>query len=225
MGQVNELKDFTRCQLDAALMKIGQDVGLGTADGIRAFLAGELVVSRRSHPPQSLRKENGIISFSVGPTDGTTGQEWIPRLKSANILIDVGAEVVLHSPRFWTTSGVVSDMVVIDGGIFGSRLLSSQDVYDYAKKFRTPDGRKLVMSKAEQACLIRELLTDQEIEAMGLRTLIVMHTPIENTRGELWQLCVARDGKAPLLSAWYTPLGSLTCSACGNGFVFGVEQA
>lgn len=44
MGQVNELKDFTRGQIDAILMKIGQDVGMGTGEGLRAFLSGELVV-------------------------------------------------------------------------------------------------------------------------------------------------------------------------------------
>jgi len=44
MGQVNDLKDFTRGQLDAALMKIGQDVGMGTKEGIEAFLRGELAV-------------------------------------------------------------------------------------------------------------------------------------------------------------------------------------
>lgn len=46
MGQVNELKDFTRGQIDAALMKIGHDVGMGTAEGIRAYLRGDLVVKK-----------------------------------------------------------------------------------------------------------------------------------------------------------------------------------
>jgi hypothetical protein len=46
MGQVNELKDFTRGQIDAVLMKIGQDVGMSTAEGVRAFLAGKLIVTK-----------------------------------------------------------------------------------------------------------------------------------------------------------------------------------
>ncbi len=46
MGNVNELKSFTRGQIDAALMKIGHDVSMGTKEAIEAFLAGELLVSR-----------------------------------------------------------------------------------------------------------------------------------------------------------------------------------
>lgn len=46
MGNVNELKDFTRGQIDAVLMKIGHDVGMGTKEAIEAFLRGEFVVSR-----------------------------------------------------------------------------------------------------------------------------------------------------------------------------------
>lgn len=44
MGNVNELKDFTREQLDATLMKIGDGVGMGTAEGLKAFLRGELEI-------------------------------------------------------------------------------------------------------------------------------------------------------------------------------------
>ncbi len=44
MGNINELKGFTRGQLDAALMKIGHDVGMGTKEAIEAFLRDELVV-------------------------------------------------------------------------------------------------------------------------------------------------------------------------------------
>ena len=44
MGRVNELSEFTRGQLDSAHMKIGHDVGMGTADALRAFLSDRLKV-------------------------------------------------------------------------------------------------------------------------------------------------------------------------------------
>jgi hypothetical protein len=46
MGRVNGLNGFTRGQLDATLFMIGQSVGVGTADGIRALLGGKLAIVR-----------------------------------------------------------------------------------------------------------------------------------------------------------------------------------
>lgn len=70
MGQVKELKDFTRGQLDAALMKIGQDVGMGTAEGIQAFLRNELVV-QQAVPNPTLRLLSAGETIIIPACDGT----------------------------------------------------------------------------------------------------------------------------------------------------------
>ncbi|MDE2000969.1 MAG: hypothetical protein KGI60_00175 [Patescibacteria group bacterium] len=62
MGQVNALKDFKRGQLDAALMKIGQEAGLGTAEGIKALLRGELVVRTLA---RSFKHDKTLVGWSL----------------------------------------------------------------------------------------------------------------------------------------------------------------
>jgi len=166
MGQVNELKDFTRGQLDAAaaLMKIGQDAGMGTADGIRAFLSGELSVSK---PACRWREQDGVIYFSV-TSDGTTGEVWIKRLEDKGFCIGDYAKSLLRSPTFKPTKGVTYKVAILKGVLF-------EDSNRIIKKIRDEaDKRKMIRPNAEVACLIGENFSEEEIKAMGLWWIIVM---------------------------------------------------
>lgn len=93
MGQINELKDFTRGQLDAALMKIGQDAGMGTGDGIRAFLSGELVVSR----PVKVWKTWRTIKLGTGLK---TADDFRKAITEAGMKIGYWGNDILGKPAF-----------------------------------------------------------------------------------------------------------------------------
>lgn len=212
MGQVNELKDFTRGQLDAALMKIGQDAGMGTAEGIRAFLAGKLSVSE---PIRSWREEDGVIYFSV-TSDGTTGEDWIKRLEGNGLRVGDYAKQVLRTPSFKPTNGVTTEVAVLKGMLF-------EDNDRITKKIRAEaDKRKLSKPNAELACLIREKFTDKEIEAMGLWYIVAMHEPIDDSDGDPDLLGASRSDDGRWLSACRgRPDGGWRR---GSGFAFAVSQ-
>jgi hypothetical protein len=169
MGQINELKDFTRGQLDAALMKIGHDAGMGTAEGINAFLRGDLAVVA---PARSWREENGVIYFSV-TSDGATGEEWIERLADKGFNLGDYAKRVLRHADFQPTSGMTTEVAVLKGMFFED----NQRLTKYIRAMAT--DRKLEKPNAEIACLIREKFTDNDIESMGLWWIVAMHEPVD----------------------------------------------
>ena len=212
MGQVNELKDFTRGQLDAALMKIGQDAGMGTADGIRAFLAGELVALK---PTRNWREQDGVIYFSV-TSDGTTGEEWIKRLEGKGFRIGDYAKSMLRSKDFKPTKGVTYEIAVLKGMLF-------EDNERITSKIRAEaDKRKLTKPNAEVACLIREMFSDKELEAMGLWWIVAMHEPIKDSDGDPYLLLADRNDDGRWLHAFYDyPVGRW---GRGDGFAFVFSQ-
>jgi hypothetical protein len=199
MGQINELKDFTRGQIDAALMKIGHDVGMSTREGIEAFLRGDLIISR-SRPTCSWREENGVIYFSV-ISDGTTGEDWITRLESKGFRVGDYAKQVLRTPNFKPTSGVTTEVAILKGTLFSDNDRIMKKIRAYADTLVLPDKRKLIKPNAELACLILLKFTDKEIEAMGLRYIVAMHEPMSDSDGDPGLLCADRGGDGRWLSA------------------------
>lgn len=183
MGQVKDLKDFKLGQLGAALMKIGQDAGMGTAEGINAFLRGELVVSK---PVHSWSEKNNVIRLSRLFSDGTSGPDWIIRLKEKGFCVSDFAEGLLRSPDFNPTNGESYDIVILKGKLWDNNSIFKKIFW--GKSWTTEricaeaNRRKLIRSNAEIACLMREKLSDEELEAMGLQCIIAMHEPINALR-------------------------------------------
>lgn len=212
MGQVNELKDFTRGQLDSALMKIGQDAGMGTAEGIRAFLSGELIISR---PSCLWREQDGVIYFSV-TSDNTTGLQWIERLEKKKFRVSDYAKILLRSPDFEPTSGVTYHIAVIKGMFFEDKDRITKNIRAGAEK------RNWQKPNAEVACLIREKFSDKELEAMGLWWIVTMHEPIKDSYGDLRLLGVSRGGDGRWLRTDYG--GPADRWYRDRGFAFVVSQ-
>jgi hypothetical protein len=193
MGKINELKDFTRGQLDAALMKIGQDVGMDTAEGIRAFLSGELRISRLPH---GFREERDMIYFSASPTDGTTGLGWIERFRKQKFELDPYAKMILESQDFQPTSGIINEVVILKSSLFKDHERLTNRVRAEAEK------RKLITPSIEIACLIREKFSNLEFEAIGLRWIAVMHKPVKNGRNAPFILGIDAKGNDGLSFAF-----------------------
>lgn len=159
--------DLTAGQLNAVVKK------LGGHDGALKFLRGELAVSK---PTRNWREQDGVIYLSV-TSDGTTGEEWIKRLEGEGFRVGEYAKSVLRSDDFKPTSGVMTEIAVLKGMRF-------EDNDRITKKIRVEaNKRKLEKPNAEVACLIRVNFSDEEIAAMGLIWIVVMHDPINDSDG------------------------------------------
>ncbi len=145
------------------------------------------------------REENGVIYFSV-TSDGTSGPDWITRLESKGFRVSDWAKSVLRSSDFKPTSGITTEIAVLKGMLFGDDDRVAKKIRAEAKK------RGLTKPNAEAACLIREMFSDKELEAMGLRWIVVMHEPIDSGGDDPFLLHVDRgDGGRWLLALWDGP--------------------
>ena len=165
---------------------------LGGMDGLHRFLAGELTVS---HPTRTWHEHGGVIYFSV-TSDGTTGPQWIERLKAKGFRFSSWAESVLRLPDFHPTSGVTTEIAVLKGLLF-------EDNDRITSKIRAnASARKLEKPNAEVVCLIREMFSDEEIEGMGLYWIVAMHEPIKDSDGDPGLLSANRSGYGRVVSAY-----------------------
>lgn len=173
--------EYTAGQLNAMVKLLKKQAG---EDGPEQFLRGEITVAK---PHRTWREQGGVIYLSV-TSDGTTGEEWVKRLEDKDFRVGKYTKSVLRSPNFKPTSGVTTEIAVLKGMLF-------EDNDRITKKIRAEaDKRKLTKPNAEVACLIRELLTDEEIEAMGLWGIVVMHEPIKDSDGVPGLLFARRVG-------------------------------
>jgi len=143
---------------------------------------------------RSWYEKDGIIYFSV-TSDGTNGEEWIARLKKNGLGVTDYAKSLLRSEDFKPTKGVKYEIAVLKGTL-------STDSDRTTKKIRAEaDKRKLITPSAEIACLVREMFTDENLKAMGITWLVIMHNPIEDFLGD-WRLLTAnRFGRGRWLDA------------------------
>lgn len=121
-------------------------------------------------------EENGVIYFEV-ISDGTTGPAWIERLEKKGFRLSKWAKDLLNSKDFKPTSGVTYKVAVLKGTMF------TNDERITSKIRVEAERRKLEKPNAEIACLIREMFSDEELEAMGLWLIAVFHEPIKDSGG------------------------------------------
>lgn len=199
--------NLTLGQIEAGINRIGGE------EAFLKLLRGELSVSE---PVRRWREQDGMIYFSV-ISDGATGPQWISRLEKKGFRLSKWAKDVLNSPDFKSTSGITHNCVVLKGEFFS-------DENRVTSKIRAEaDKRKFTKPNAEVACLIRENFSDEEIEAMGLWWLIVMHEPINDSDGVPDLLSARRYGGGRWLFAYYGGPGGRWPREFG--FVFLAPQA
>lgn len=183
---------------------------LGGIEGVEKFLRGELVISE---PTCSWRERDGVIYFTLPPTDGTTGPQWIERLEAKGFKLSKWAKNVLNSSEFVPTRGMIYEIAMLKGKLWN-------DKQRVAKSIRAEaDNRKLIKPNPEVGCLIREKFTNEAIEAMGLWWIAAMHEPIKDSGGDPVLLSVARRGDDPWLNTTFDYPGSQWGRDCGFAFV------
>lgn len=215
---MSENKDFVIAnvlpgKLNALVKNIMKQLGVeDPSEAVRLVNSGECIVSR---PVRTGTEKDGIIYFSV-KSDGTTGEEWIVRLEGKRYRVGDYAKSVLRSKDFKPTNGVTTWVAVIKGELF-------TDENRITKKIRKFAGSmKLFEPNAEVSCLIREMFTDKDLEAMGLTWIITMHKPIKDSGGYLRLLRAARDGDGSWLLTYYG--NSDGQWGRHGGFAFAVSQ-
>lgn len=172
-------------------------------------------VEGRFHDDRRWYEENGVIYFSV-TSDGTTGEDWIQRFKKKGFHVGDCAKSVLRSPDFKPTHGVTYRIAVLKGILFTDGYCTTSDIREYA------DKRKLTKPNAEVACLIREMFSDEELEAMGLRWIVVFHEPIKDSNGYPDLLGTWRGGGGRWLSVFYG--GPVEGWNSDDGFAFALSR-
>ena len=187
---------------------------LGGEEGVDRFLRNELTVVE---VVRRWREQDGIIYFTLPPTDGTTGRQWIERLAGKKIQIGEYSKYIFLSNDFKPTIGIITEIAVIKGMLF-------EDSERVTKNIRAmAESLKFTKPNPEVACLIREMFTDAEIEEMGLRWIVAMHEPIKDSDGDPGLLGAHRYAGGPWLLA-HSGRPDYQWDR-DNGFAFAVAQA
>ncbi len=160
---------------------------------ILPFLRGNAVVAQS---PRLWSEADGVVTFSV-TSDGTNGKAWIKRLEENGLRVGDYAKRMLGSAAFRPTMGVATQISVLKGELFADNDRVTRNIRTEA------DRRKLEKPNAEVACLIREMLTDQDLEAMGLWYIVAMHEPIDVSGDDPYLLAAHRGGDGRWLSAYH----------------------
>ncbi len=111
-------------------------------------------------------------------SDGRNGEQFIASLKEKGFRIGDYAMQVLRKKDFIPTKGTKYKPVVI----FGKEIEEdSERTTENIRKIAKDRG--YITPPAELAPLLREKISDKEIEEMGVWALIVMHEPIKDSGG------------------------------------------
>ena len=188
-----------------------KQVGVSDPDeAVRLVNSGEWTVCKKL---RSWREQDGVIYFTLPPTDGTTGPQWIERLKGKGFRFSKWAKDVLNSKDFKPTSGVIYEIAVLKGMLWNDNKRITKNIRAEA------DSRKLTKPNAEVVCLIREIFSDEEIEAMGLIWIVAMHEPIKDSDGGPDLLNTSRDDDGRWLFTTYDSPGIRWSGDYGFAFV------
>ena len=160
-------------------------------------------------------ERDGVIYFSL-TSNGRTGREWIDYFAKIGYRVGDYAKSVLLSDDFKPTSGVTYEIAVLKGMLFNDSDRTTENIRAEA------DKRKLMKPNAEVACLIREKFTDEELKAMDLWWIVVLHKPINDSVGDPKLLDVSRVDGGRWLGTYYDRPGSKFYR--GDGFAFVVSQ-
>ncbi|HRZ30109.1 MAG TPA: hypothetical protein P5274_00335 [Candidatus Paceibacterota bacterium] len=165
--------------------------------------------------------ENGVIYLTLPATTGRTGEEWITHFERKGDRLSDYAKSVLLSKKFQPTTGIVNQVAILPAKLWkdNERLTKRIRKDAYAGTFTK---EKLTDPNAEVLCLIRDYLTDEEIEMLGLWYIVGMHKPIEDFDGDPFLLSAERRGDGCGLRAYCDDPGHQWHG--GGGFAFSVPQ-
>ena len=195
--------------------KINMLVSDGKRDAGEVADALQNILNAIRHP--RWHEKDSIIYFSV-TSNGMTGKAWIKRLEGNGFHIGNYAKQVLRSPSFKPTNGRTTEVAVLKDRLCGYNDRTTATIRAEAGK------RNLYTPNAELACLIREKFRDDEIETMGLRSIVTMHESINDSHGNPYVLyLMGRYGVGCVLDAFCDRPDNIWGEDAAAGFAFTVS--
>lgn len=195
IGQMNELADafeadgFTPDLLKALTSR-------GRLTGVKAVLEGRAEITMievKAPEPKKIVP----VSLKEVTSDGVSGKNGIKDLEKARYNVGDWAKDVMMKDAYVVSNGKVYKPVVLKGEDF----TDDERVTANIRKVAAEMG--LITPPAELARLLRKSVSDEEIAAMGLYWLIVMHETITDSDGYPSVLGLFRDDRGRWLDACY----------------------
>lgn len=209
--------DETRICLEKSFNKLRGRLSNDTAQQwIGDSGALEHLVERMLRYQPRYEVRDGVIYFTL-TSNGKTGEQWVPYLKSRGNRLSRHSESVLRSEDFMPTpAGTIHRGAVLKGELFSEENRITKQIRAEAAR------RKLNTPHPEIGPLFRDTFSDADIERMGLIGVTVMHDPIIVSDGVACLLRADRHGDGQWLDA---AVGYSECRWLReNGFVFSVSQ-
>lgn len=142
------------------------------------------------------REEECLLQYSVPVEARGSGAERVKDLRAKGYRVGTGTEDSIISPQFTVTPLGTTNIVIVKGRLFEDQDRITASIRKYA------ENRGLQNPNPDIACVIREMVSDKEIEVMGLDWIVCMHEPIVKKREdseELNLLVVSRTGEGNVL--------------------------
>ncbi len=159
--------DLTQGQIKEVIAKFGG------YDGVIKFLNGQKTVEKAK---RFWQEHDGIIYLDV-TSSGRTGPEWVTHLRNKGFRIDQSALDILNSPCFKATCRVRARLAILKGMLFNDDERIASNIVRKVQSHR-PDDNYLEISDVEVMLLLIDMLTEQDMEEMGLFFIVGMHRPI-----------------------------------------------
>ncbi len=195
IGQMNELADafeadgFTADQLKALTSR-------GRLTSVKALLEGRAEI-KMVEPKAPEKNVITPVALNLVVSDGVSGKDGIKDLEKARYNVGDWAKDVMKQKSYVVSNGVTYKPVVLKGECF----TDDERVTSNIRKVAEEMG--LITPTAELARLLRKSVSDEEIAAMGLYWLIVMHEPITDSDGPPIVLGLLRVDAGRWLDAYF----------------------
>ena len=138
-----------------------------------------------------LREENpfGVPKIFEIITDGRSGEQHVTGLEVRGDRVGDYAKKLLLGEKFVATNGLPYRLALITGDEFEDDQRTNEKIRAEAAE------RGYLDPPVELAPYVREMFSNEDLEQMGLRILVIMHQPIADSDGSLRLLGLDhRDG-------------------------------
>jgi hypothetical protein len=135
-------------------------------------------------------EKNGVISFTKPLISShTPGKRLVKRLRKKGIEVSDTAESVLHSRDFKFTDYQPFEFSILRGSLFCDSKRMTSTIREEAI------GRRFGRPEAEAACILIERVTPEELTALEIPAIVVMHVPIMALGGipSLLTICCGKE--------------------------------
>lgn len=161
-------------------------------------------------------QQNDLIPITVR-SDRTSPDEFIRRLYYRKVELEYTAREAINSMKFEPTFGVWGNLIILKGRMFRDE----ERMLPIIRMTATELGFGPL--NLENACLVQDRFSHRNnLEAMGLTSIMLMHNPLSDFERNKLQLCVMHSDDATAIRA--LPANDSLRWHIGLDYVFEVIQ-